>query len=98
MSWTPKEYKLLIKGAKLKEIDQWERMARNAMFHRYALNEKRPKESKMFDARKAKRELERDITGDANNWRSSNVNELGSKAKAVQRFNDAIRAHFGKQL
>lgn len=97
MSWTPNEYKLLLKGAKLREIDEWERMAKNAMFHRYAMNEKRPKETKMFDAQKSRRQLERNITGDNHKWRQSDVNELGKRAKGVQRFNDAIRAHFSKQ-
>ncbi|MED4820479.1 hypothetical protein P9654_11545 [Bacillus atrophaeus] len=96
MSWTPNEYKLLLKGAKLREIDELERMAKNAMFHRYAMNEKRPKESKMFDAKKAIRELERNITSNDNKWRESNVNELGAKAKGVQRFNDTIRKYFAK--
>ncbi|NRS34075.1 hypothetical protein HWH77_05425 [Bacillus velezensis] len=96
MSWTPNEYKLLLKGAKLREIDELELMARNAMFHRYAMNEKRPKEKKMFDANKARRQLERNITGDNDKWRKSDVNELGKRAKGVQRFNDTIRNHFAK--
>ncbi|MCM3108767.1 hypothetical protein M3578_19390 [Bacillus velezensis] len=96
MSWTPNEYKLLLKGAKLREIDELELMARNAMFHRYAMNEKRPKETKMFDAKKARRQLERNITGDNDKWRKSDVNELGKRAKGVQRFNDTIRNHFAK--
>ncbi|WP_261772884.1 hypothetical protein, partial [Bacillus tropicus] len=76
MSWTPNEYKLLLKGAKLRKIDELELMAKNAMFHRYAMNEKRPKEKKMYDADKARRQLERNITGDNDKWRKSDVNEL----------------------
>ncbi|MFX0112800.1 hypothetical protein ACOJ2L_19605, partial [Bacillus pumilus] len=35
----------------------------NAMFHRSANNAKKVKPSKMFDAHKARAELERDVTG-----------------------------------
>ncbi|MCY8110093.1 MULTISPECIES: hypothetical protein [Bacillus] len=97
MSWTPNEYKRKLKAAKLREIDEMEKLARNAMFHRYALNEKRPKESKMFDARKARRELERSLTSEENKWRESDINKLGSRAKGVQMLNDAVRSYFGKQ-
>lgn len=97
MSWTPNEYKRKLKAAKLREIDEMEKLARNAMFHRYALNEKRPKESKMFDARKARRELERSLTSEENKWRESDVNKLSPRAKGVQMLNDAVRSYFGKQ-
>ena len=43
-----------------------------------------------------RRQLERNITGDNDKWRKSDVNELGKRAKGVQRFNDAIRNHFAK--
>ncbi|MEH7653299.1 hypothetical protein [Bacillus safensis] len=62
MSWTPNEYKRKLKAAKLREIDEIERMTINAMFHRYALNTKKVKPSQMFDAKKAKDDLERDVT------------------------------------
>ncbi|MGX9292872.1 hypothetical protein ACSLGF_17080 [Bacillus sp. A015] len=63
MSWTPNEYKRKLKAAKLREIDDLERMTINAVFHRYALNAKSVKPSKMFDAQKARADLERDVTG-----------------------------------
>ncbi|EMI15179.1 phage protein [Bacillus stratosphericus LAMA 585] len=63
MSWTPNEYKRKLKAAKLREIDEIERMTINAMFHRYANNAKKVKPSQMFDAQKARTELERDVTG-----------------------------------
>lgn len=63
MSWTPNEYKRKLKAAKMREIDEIERMTINAMFHRYALNAKKVKPSQMFDAKKAKDDLERDVTG-----------------------------------
>lgn len=63
MSWTPNEYKRKLKAAKLREIDEIERMTINAMFHRYANNTKKVKPSQMFDAQKARAELERDVTG-----------------------------------
>lgn len=62
MSWTPNEYKRKLKAAKMREIDEIERMTINAMFHRYANNAKKVKPSQMFDAQKARAELERDVT------------------------------------
>ncbi|MCM3150261.1 MULTISPECIES: hypothetical protein [Bacillus] len=62
MSWTPNEYKRKLKAAKLREIDEIERMTINAMFHRYANNAKKVKPSQMFDAQKARADLERDVT------------------------------------
>ncbi|MFP3345124.1 hypothetical protein R0J87_21835, partial [Halomonas sp. SIMBA_159] len=63
MSWTPNEYKRKLKAAKLREIDEIERMTINAMFNRYANNAKKVKPSQMFDAQKARADLERDVTG-----------------------------------
>ncbi|MBD1223295.1 hypothetical protein MST22_17350 [Virgibacillus halodenitrificans] len=57
-SWTPREYRLLVKGAQHREIDEYERMARSAMFNRYASNAKHAKEKKMFDADKARKRLD----------------------------------------
>ncbi|MFP3458812.1 hypothetical protein R0J89_21415, partial [Psychrobacter sp. SIMBA_152] len=52
-----------LKAAKLREIDEIERMTINAMFNRYANNAKKVKPSQMFDAQKARADLERDVTG-----------------------------------
>lgn len=58
LSWTPGEYRSFIHGAQLREIDEYEQLAKGAMFHRYALNAKRASEKKLFDADKARRRLE----------------------------------------
>lgn len=58
MSWTPSEYKALLKGAQHKQIDSFEFMAKEAMAHAYASNAKRPKERRIFDADKARKNLE----------------------------------------
>lgn len=78
MSWTPNEYKRKLKAAKLREIDEIERMTINAMFHRYAQNAKKVKPSQMFDAKKARAELERDVTGNGfkNQVDAKRLNEL----------------------
>jgi hypothetical protein len=58
LSWTPNEYKAFIRGAQYREIDDYERMARSAMFNRYAANAKKASLKKMFDADKARKRLE----------------------------------------
>lgn len=62
-SWTPHEYRLKIRGAQHREIDEYERLAKGAMFHRYALNAKSAKEKKMFDAEKARKRLNQNDHG-----------------------------------
>lgn len=59
LSWTPREYSAFVKGAQHREIDEYERLAKGAMFHRFALNAKRATEKKMFDADKARKRLEK---------------------------------------
>lgn len=58
LSWTPHEYLLLRKGAQHRIIDEYDRMADNAMAMRYANNAKRAKKKSIFDAEKARRKLE----------------------------------------
>ncbi|WP_111289982.1 hypothetical protein [Bacillus safensis] len=87
MSWTPNEYKRKLKAAKLREIDEIERMTINAMFHRYALNAKSVKPSKMFDAEKARADLERDVTGNGfkNQVDAKKLNDLNIGLRNILR-------------
>jgi hypothetical protein len=60
MSWTPKQYLLLLKGAHHRRIDEYEYMAKLAVATGYASTAKKlPKETKIFNADKARRLLER---------------------------------------
>ncbi|WP_121605303.1 hypothetical protein [Virgibacillus sp. Bac332] len=57
-SWEPHEYKILLKGAQHKQIDQYEYMAKQAMAHGYASRAKKPSEKRIFNAKKARMKLE----------------------------------------
>lgn len=57
MSWTPREFRNFVKGAQLRIVDIYEQMAKQAMFNRYAQNAKQAKESKMFDAKLARKRV-----------------------------------------
>jgi PAB1-binding protein PBP1 len=86
-SWTPREYKNFIKGSQHREIDEYERMAKGALFNRYATNEKRVSEKKMFDADKARRRLEK---GDKNYKDSRDV---AVKQKQYKQMKQALKGY-----
>nr|WP_309098773.1 hypothetical protein [Fredinandcohnia onubensis] len=83
LSWTPREYRAFIKGAQQREIDEYERMARSAMFNRYAMNAKRASERKMFDAEKARKRLNEDKA----NWKNSRDMDM----KRLLKLNEAFK-------
>nr|WP_309101683.1 hypothetical protein [Fredinandcohnia onubensis] len=83
LSWTPREYRAFIKGAQHREIDEYERMARSAMFNRYAMNAKRASERKMFDAEKARKRLNEDNA----NWKNSRDMDM----KRLLKLNEAFK-------
>ncbi|PPA70034.1 hypothetical protein [Jeotgalibacillus proteolyticus] len=58
-SWTMNEYKAKLKGAHLREIDQLENLSKGAMMNAIAANKKGTTAKKLFDAQKARRELEK---------------------------------------
>lgn len=58
-SWTPREFKNFIKGAQLRKIDAFELAAVQAMFTANASNAKRLKLKDLYDAEKARRDLEK---------------------------------------
>ncbi|WP_176466370.1 hypothetical protein [Terribacillus saccharophilus] len=89
-SWTPNEFRLKIKGAQHRVIDEYEMLARSAMFNRYANNSKRAKEKKMFDAEKARRRLDR---GDKH-WKQSHDSGF---AKAYRKASKALKGYFARQ-
>lgn len=87
LSWTPREFKNFIKGAQLKIVDQYESMAKQAMFNRYAQNAKRAKENKMFDAKAARKR----VLAGSDGWKDSreprvNVNRYRAAQKAMKSY------------
>lgn len=58
MSWTPKYFKWLVKGAQLAETDKIESLAIAAIFNAKANNSKRISLKKLYDADKARRKIE----------------------------------------
>ncbi|AKQ71782.1 hypothetical protein NQS36_16475 [Bacillus sp. C1(2022)] len=86
LSWTPHEYKLFLKGAQYRQIDEMELLTKNALFHRYALNKKgRVTPKKMFDADKARKMVDNEEDG----WR--NARSLGVNPNALKRATDALK-------
>lgn len=63
MSWEPWEYEALRLGAQHRIIDKYEFMANEAMANRTAQHVKRTSANKIFNAKQARRNLERGIEG-----------------------------------
>lgn len=57
-NWTPREFKNFMKGAQLREIDNIESFSIAAIFNARASNEKRMSPKKLYDANKARKQLE----------------------------------------
>jgi hypothetical protein len=83
LSWTPRQFKNFIKGTQLRMVDQYESMAKQAMFNRYAQNAKRAKENKMFDAKTARKR----IMNGSDNWKDSREPKIN-----VERYRAAREA------
>ncbi|WP_416144902.1 hypothetical protein [Planococcus koreensis] len=59
LSWTPREFKNFIKGARLRQIDGYEQSAANALFTAKAQNSrKRIGLKNLYDAEKARKEMD----------------------------------------
>jgi protein tyrosine/serine phosphatase len=86
-SWTPREYKNFIKGAKHREIDTLENEAISALFHRKASSEKRITLKKLFDADKAHKRLE----NNDNNYKDSR--DVAVKQKQYKRMKQALKGY-----
>ncbi|MFF2174973.1 hypothetical protein ACFVT8_00685 [Lysinibacillus sp. NPDC058147] len=67
MSWTPNEYKALLKGAQMRMVSDYENLAIQAMYNRKAENAKRLKITDLFDAEKARKRI---LEGDKD-WKES---------------------------
>ncbi|MGG3624400.1 hypothetical protein ABES25_12675 [Bacillus gobiensis] len=67
LSWTPNEFRAFLRGAKHKQVDEIEMLAKAAMFNRYAQNAKQASEKKMFDADRAHKRIEKDMK----NWKEA---------------------------
>lgn len=87
-SWTPREFKNFIKGARLSTVDEYEKAAATALWTASAQNsKKRIKLKDLYDAEKARNEI-----------------ESGSKPKKVhdltlyRKAQAAMKAYHPKQL
>lgn len=82
-SWTPKEFRTLLRGAHHRQIDDIELLARGAMMNAIANNKKGTTQKKLFDADKARKRMEE---GDKN-YKDSKVIDLTRyrKAKAAMK-------------
>jgi hypothetical protein len=58
MSWTPKQYLLLLKGAKHRNVDELERISISAIWSARASNEKRISAKKLFNADKERSRID----------------------------------------
>ncbi|MEW5567387.1 hypothetical protein [Rossellomorea marisflavi] len=58
LSWTPRYFNLLMKGARHRQVDQLEFMSYQALFNAKANNSKRITAKKIFDSKKARREID----------------------------------------
>lgn len=61
-SWTPRQFKNFMKGAQLREADNWEREAANAFFTAKASNSRKTSVKELYDADKARKEILTDST------------------------------------
>ncbi|AND42726.1 hypothetical protein A361_07940 [Cytobacillus oceanisediminis 2691] len=92
LSWTPREFQNFIKGAQLRIVDQYEGMAKQAMFNRYAQNSKRAKEKKMFDAQTARKR----VMNGTGNWKESREPKINTdRYRAAQKAMKAYRMKGG---
>ncbi|NRG43291.1 hypothetical protein HRF87_00765 [Bacillus sp. CRN 9] len=82
LSWAPWEYEAFIKGSQHKTIDEYELMAKTAMANRYAQHAKRASERKIFNAKQARRNLEKGINGTDKNIEK--MIDLNSKFKGFK--------------
>ncbi|PAF34220.1 hypothetical protein CHH69_16960 [Terribacillus saccharophilus] len=58
-SWTPREFRLKIKGSQHRQIDEYERDAQAAIFGRVANNQKKVRQTQLFNADKARKRLDK---------------------------------------
>lgn len=58
LSWTPRYFNLLMKGARHRKVDELEFMSYQALFNAKANNSKRITAKKIFDAKKARRDID----------------------------------------
>lgn len=78
-SWTPREFKNLIKGAQLRRVDDYELTATSAIFNAKVKSKKKVKLKDIYDADKARRAVEYG-------------REKKDEVKYMERWNNAQRA------
>jgi hypothetical protein len=75
MSWTPKEYKLFLKGAKHRQIDRIEEMSYLALFTAKASNSNRMSAKKLYNADKERKRIDKPEIVEEEKQRMVNLNE-----------------------
>ncbi len=93
-SWTPKEFRNRLKGAHLRNIDQYEYMAKSAMANAYAQNAgKKAKEKKIFDKQKAISLMERDMKWQ--NAKEKDMSRIRKLTESLKGFKPEFRKRGG---
>jgi hypothetical protein len=75
MSWNPKQYSLLLKGAKHQSVDELERYSYLALMTAKASNAKRMNAKKLFNAEKERRKIDKPEMVEAEKQRMTQLNE-----------------------
>ena len=84
LSWTPREYMTLFKGAQYRRIDDYEKIAKQAMANRYAQNAKRAREKAIFNAQKARRAVEKGYKGNVANIEMERMTRMTEALKGFK--------------
>lgn len=80
-SWTPRQYNNFIKGAQHRRIDEYEYAARSAMMQRKAQNEKKLRETDLFNAERARKNIDNNQSEEE---RIKKMVELNKQIKGFQ--------------
>lgn len=75
MSWTPRQYLLLLKGARHRNVDELERMSYLALMTAKASNSKRINAKKLFNADKERSRIDNPEIKQEEKQRMVNLNE-----------------------
>lgn len=75
MSWTPRQYLLLLKGARHRSVDELERMSYLALMTAKASNSKRVNAKKLFNADRERKRIDNPETTEEKKKEMVNLNE-----------------------
>ena len=83
-SWTPREFRNLLRGAQLRDVDGREKDARLAMAIGYAQNAgKKAREKRIYDAKKARRLIKQGREG----WQDAKERDMEN----IKRLKDSLK-------